>query len=170
MRWRTLKKQKQHQTPTPKSKKIIYAPFWPRVAGFATDIFMIGLPISLMTMMLFGYDQMHTATAIDVIVHSDKARLNPPNPIASFAQTTLFLITYVWLWHRDGQTPGKKLARIRVVDATTLENASYWKLTLRFIGYFLSLISVIGFFIGLLRKDKRALHDLLSGTAVIRVS
>lgn len=112
---------------------------------------------------------MHTASGLDVIVHSDKARLNPPNPIASISQIALFLITYVVLWHMGGQTPGKKLARIRVVDAKTLENAPYWKLTLRFIGYFLSLITVIGFFIGPLRRDKRALHDLISGTAVIRV-
>jgi len=168
MRWRTLKTKKQHK-PQPTKHNVLYAPFWPRAAGFATDIFMIGLPITLITMMLFGYDQMHTATAMDVIVHSDKARLNPPNPIASITQMSLFLITYVWLWHHEGQTPGKKLSRIRVVDAKTLKNAPYWKLTLRFIGYFISLITLIGFFIGLFRKDKRALHDLLSGTAVIRV-
>jgi uncharacterized RDD family membrane protein YckC len=164
MRWRTLKTKKYHKI-QPSGAKIFYAPFWPRLAGFATDIFMIGLPITLITMMLFGYDQMHTATAMDVIVHSDKARLNPPNPIASIMQITLFLITFVWLWHRDGQTPGKKLARIRVVDAATLKNAPYWKLILRFFLYPIGAIT----FISLFRKDKRSLHDLLSGTAVIRV-
>ncbi|MDD2839175.1 MAG: RDD family protein [Sulfuricurvum sp.] len=169
MRWRTLKK-KQHTKPAPSKPKIEYAPFWPRALGFVTDIFMIGLPISLLMMMVFGYDQMHTATAIDVIVHTDKAHQNPPNPIASLTQIALFMITYVWLWHRFGQTPGKKLAFIRVVDAVTLENAPYWKLILRFIGYFVSLITVFGFFIGSFRKDKRTLHDLLSGTAVIRIS
>jgi uncharacterized RDD family membrane protein YckC len=146
----------------------LFAPFWSRAAGFITDIFMIGLPISLITMVMFGYDQMHSASGLDVLVHDPKAQSNPPNPIASITQITLFLITYVWLWHKSGQTPGKKLSRIRVVDASTLNTAPYWKLTLRFIGYFLSLISVIGFFIGLFRKDKRALHDLISGTAVIR--
>lgn len=165
MRWRTLKKQKQHQTPTPKSKKIVYAPFWPRILGFATDIFMIGLPIALLTMMIFGYDQMHTASGLDVIVNDPKAHTNPPNPIASIIQITFFLITFVWLWHRDGQTPGKKLARIRVVDAKTFENAPYWKLILRFLLYPFGAIT----FISLFRKDKRSLHDLISGTAVIRV-
>jgi uncharacterized RDD family membrane protein YckC len=121
-------------------------------------------------MILFGYDQMHSASGLDVLVHDPKAQSNPPNPIASITQIALFLITYVWLWHKSGQTPGKKLARTRVVDAATLENAPYWKLTLRFIGYFLSFITLIGFFVGLFRKDKRTLHDLISGTAVIRVS
>lgn len=166
MRWRTLKTKKQSTLTKPKT---LFAPFWPRAAGFITDIFMIGLPISLITIALFGYDQIHTASGLDVLVHDPKAQNNPPNPIASITQIVLFLITYVWLWHKSGQTPGKKLARTRVVDASTLENASYWKLSLRFIAYFLSFITLIGFFIGLFRKDKRTLHDLISGTAVIRV-
>lgn len=167
MRWRTLKTKKQSY-PQNKKLKTLFAPFWPRAAGFITDIFMIGLPISLLTMVIFGYDQMHSASGLDVLVHDPKAQTNPPNPIASITQITLFLITYVWLWHTSGQTPGKKLSRIRVVDAQTLQNASVLKLTLRFIGYFISLITLVGFFIGLFRKDKRTLHDLISGTAVIR--
>lgn len=148
--------------------KIEYAFFWPRALGFVTDIFMIGLPIALITMVLFGYDQMHTATGLDVIAQSDKAAKNPPNPYASLLQITLFLLSYVAFWKTSGQTPGKKMARIKVVDAKTLGTAPYWKLILRFFGYFLSLIFLIGFFIGLFRRDKRTLHDLLSGTAVIR--
>jgi uncharacterized RDD family membrane protein YckC len=166
MRWRTVKKTPRRQ-PSHTLKRV-YASFWPRAAGFITDIFMIGLPISLLTMLIFGYDQMDSASGLDVLVHDPKAQTNPPNPIASLIQVGLFFFTYVWLWHRNGQTPGKKLTRIRVVDAVTMEPASYGKLTLRFIGYFFSFISVIGFFIGLFRKDNRSLHDLISGTAVIR--
>lgn len=167
MRWRTLKTKKQHFSNS-KKPKIAYAPFWPRVLGFVTDLFMIGLPISLLISAFFGYDQMHTATGLDVIVNDPKARINPPDPLASLLQMGLFMLTYVLLWRYSGQTPGKKLARIRVVDATTFQNAPYWKLILRFTGYFLSLLSVIGFFIPLFRRDKRSLHDLISGTAVIR--
>lgn len=166
MRWRTLKKKQNLSQPL--KSKITYAPFWPRALGFVTDIFMIGLPISLLVSAFFGYDQMHTATGLDLIMNDPKARINPPDPVASILQMTLFMLTYVLLWHYSGQTPGKKLARIRVVDAKTFQNASYPKLVLRFIGYFLSLLSIIGFFIGLFRRDKRSLHDLLSGTAVIR--
>jgi uncharacterized RDD family membrane protein YckC len=167
MRWRTLKTKKQ---PKPTKPITLFAPFWPRAAGFVTDIFMIGLPISLLTMLIFGYDQMDSASGLDVLVHDPKAQSNPPNPVASIMQMALFFITYVWFWHKSGQTPGKKLSRIRVVDAVTLQNASVFKLSLRFVGYFISLITLIGFFIGLLRKDNRALHDIISGTAVIRVS
>lgn len=106
MRWRTLKTKKQSTLTKPKT---LFAPFWPRAAGFVTDIFMIGLPISLLMMMVFGYDQMNTAGGLDVLVHDPKAQSNPPNPIASITQIALFLITYVWLWHKSGQTPGKSL-------------------------------------------------------------
>lgn len=166
MRWRTLKKIKQ-STPI-KNNTINYASFSSRALGFLTDIFMIGLPISLLLTAIFGYDQMHTAGAIDVITNNQKALQNPPNPLNSLLQIVLFMVITVELWHRYTQTPGKKLTHIRVVDAQTLAPATYLKLTIRFVAYFLSLISLVGFFIGLLRTDKRSLHDLISGTAVIR--
>lgn len=153
-----------------KSPCVEYASFAHRALGFLTDVFMIGLPISLILMALFGYDQMHTAGAMDVITNNKQALQNPPNPLSSILQIILFMVITVELWHRYGQTPGKKLAHICVVDAKTLQKAPYWKLLLRFVGYFLSLITLVGFFIGLFRSDKRCLHDLLSGTAVIRES
>lgn len=145
----------------------LFASFWSRALGFITDIFMIGLPISLIISALFGYDQTHSATAIDIITSNQKALANPPNPIASTLQILLFMSITVMLWRYSGQTPGKKLARIAVVDANTLKPAPYWKLILRFIAYLVSAISMVGFFIGLFRKDNRALHDLLSNTCVI---
>lgn len=165
---RTKTPKKNTKTIKPSKPVIHYAPFWSRVLGFCTDIFMIGLPISLLIILLFGYDQTHTAGGIDVIMQNKEALKNPPNPLVSIVQLFVFMLVTIGFWHKDGQTPGKKLARIRVVDARTLDNAPYWKLIIRFIGYFISLISLIGFFIGLLRRDKRTLHDLLSGTAVIR--
>lgn len=166
MRWRTLKKIKPTILPT--AATVVYAPFSSRMLGFLTDIFMIGLPISLILMTLFGYDQMHTAGAMDVITNNQKALQNRPNPISSLVQIVLFMAVTVELWHRYTQTPGKKLTRIRVVDAKTLAPAGYIKLIVRFMGYFLSFVSIVGFFIGLFRSDKRCLHDLISGTAVIR--
>lgn len=168
MRHRTLKKNKKTSLSAP--QKIAYASFWSRALGFITDIFMIGLPISLLIILLFGYDQTHTAGGIDVIMQNKEALKHPPNPLVSIIQLFLFMTVTVVLWHKSGQTPGKKLAHTRVVDARTFQAAPYWKLILRFIGYFLSLITLIGFFIGLLRRDKRTLHDLLSGTAVIKAA
>ncbi len=167
MRWRQVKKKKHISIEKPQKARVKYAGFWSRVAAFVTDIFMIGIPISIISMAIFGYGELQSATALDVIVDDEKAHINPPNPIASIFQISLFLVTFVWFWYKSGQTPGKKMAKICVVDAHTLERASIVQLVLRFFGYFLSLITIVGFFIGFLRKDRRALHDLISRTAVI---
>jgi uncharacterized RDD family membrane protein YckC len=150
---------------TPSSQ--LFASFWSRAFAFITDIFMIGLPISLIISALFGYDQTHSASGMDILLQNKDALKNPPNPLASILQIVLFMSITVMLWRYGGQTPGKKLARIAVVDANTLKPAPYWKLILRFIAYLVSAISLVGFFMGLFRKDNRALHDLISGTCVI---
>ena len=149
--------------------KKLFATFPSRAIAFLTDLFMIGVPIALLAIVLFGYDQMNTASGLDVLVHDEKAISNPPNPISSITQIMLFLVAHVWLGYRYGQTPGKKFAGIKIVSSKTLQNASVSQLIVRFIGYFLSAISIIGFFIGLFRNDGRCLHDLISGTIVIKV-
>ena len=137
--------------------------------AFITDVFMIGIPITLIIMMLFGHDQMmHSAGGIDVIMDPTEAKKHAPNPLASVTQILLYGVTFVLFWHANGQTPGKKMMQIKVVDAATFKPASWSRLILRFFGYFLSFVTLIGFFTGLWRKDGRALHDLISGTAVIQ--
>jgi uncharacterized RDD family membrane protein YckC len=69
-----------------------------------------------------------------------------------------------------GQTLGKMLMGVRVmgVEGGML---SFGAALLRFIGYFASLASLgLGFGMAGLRPDKRALHDLLAGSCVVRVA
>jgi uncharacterized RDD family membrane protein YckC len=40
---------------------------------------------------------------------------------------------------------------------------------LRFLCVFVSIVSIVGLFLPAVRKDKRALHDILSSTRVIRI-
>ncbi len=165
MRFREIKKQSKIKKEMPKVFAN-YAGFLDRAKAFVTDMFMIGLPVALIIMMMFGYDETKSATALDVIVKDKKALEHAPNPMASIVQIVLIMGITIVFWRKDGQTPGKKFAHIKVVDASTLKEASYFKLIIRFIGYFVSVLT-LGFFIGLLRDDKKTLHDLLSGTAVI---
>lgn len=169
MRWRKIKHTKRQPTTAPSAPKVRYAGFKERGLAFVTDIFMIGIPITLIIMILFGHNQMmHSAGGMDVLMNPAEAKQHAPNPVASIVQMTLYALTFILFWRLSGQTPGKKMMQIKVVDAVTFERASWGKLLLRFVGYFLSFISIIGFFAGLFRPDKRALHDLVSGTAVIR--
>ncbi len=164
MRIRDIKKNnKKSNTIKEELPKVHYAGFFSRLLGFVGDIFMIGLPIALITMMFVGHDAMDSANGLDVLVNDQEALKNAPSPIPAILQ----MIVTVGLWHKTMQTPGKKMAQTLVVDAKTFQRAGIIPLTIRFLSYFISFITGIGFFIGLLRKDKRALHDLISGTAVI---
>ncbi|MBD3800145.1 MAG: RDD family protein [Campylobacterales bacterium] len=170
MRWREIK----HTKPKPKPKNgptVTHADFQSRALAFVTDIFMIGIPITLLIMIVFGHDQMmNSAGGMDVLMNPAEARKHAPNPYASMTQMLLYAVTFVLFWHKSGQTPGKKMMRIRVVDAATFQTASWGRLILRFAAYFLSALTLVGFFTGLYRRDRRALHDLISGTAVINAS
>ncbi len=149
-----------------RQQKTYYAGFWSRALAFVTDIFMIGLPISFVIMAIFGYDQMHSASALELL--QGQKPVTPPNPMIAITQMGLYSVVTILLWklHR-GQTPGKKLAKIRVVDRKSLGDASWFQLTVRFFAYFLSFITLVGFFLPLLFTKKEALHDLISNTVVI---
>lgn len=154
---------------TNKTKKARLAKYGTRLFAFITDLFMIGMPISFIIMILFGYGETQSATALDVIVQDTKALEHTPNPFASLTQLILTTLAYVFMWFRWGQTPGKKMLHIKIVDDKTLECASLIQVILRFFGYFLSALSIVGFFIPLFRKDKKALHDIISKTVVIYI-
>jgi len=76
---------------------------------------------------------------------------------------------FIYFIGKSGQTPGKKLCKIRVVNADGTSPIGYGKATGRFFGYMLSsLILGIGFFMAAWDEEKRALHDRLCNTRVIK--
>jgi uncharacterized RDD family membrane protein YckC len=84
------------------------------------------------------------------------------------------VVTFVycaWFYQSKGATPGKLLFGLRVVDATTGTYLSWGQTFMReIVGKVISgLTLTIGFLMAAFRPDKRALHDLLAGTQVLRV-
>jgi len=134
--------------------------------AFSTDIFMIGIPITIIIMLFFGYEQMHSAGFSDALMQTENAQQHAPNPLASIMQFLLYITTFVLLWKLKGQTPGMKMAGIEIVDVKTLARPSYLQLITRFFSYFLSLF-LFGYLWGLFRKDKRMLPDLIARTTLI---
>ena len=78
----------------------------------------------------------------------------------------------VILLGRDGQTIGKKLLAVRIVDVNTRQHAGFFKtVVLRgILNGLLNLIPIYGLVDALLifREDRRCLHDLIAGTVVVR--
>ena len=91
-----------------------------------------------------------------------------------------YLLINGWLLHRRGQTVGKMVMGIMIVDATSGEKASWWRLILiRALFFPLLYLPLLFSFVGflallpvldqafVLRSDRRCLHDLVAGTAVV---
>lgn len=75
---------------------------------------------------------------------------------------------FIYFIGKSGQTPGKKLCKVRVVNPDG-SPVGYGKATGRFFGYMLSgLILCFGFLMAAWDGEKRALHDRLCNTRVIK--
>jgi len=134
------------------NSKKIYAGFWVRLLALLIDTFLIVIPINYALAMYFGFDAF---------------RGENPDQLATTIQFLLVSVTFSLFWSISAQSPGKKAMRLKVVDSVTFEKISFFRAYLRFLLYFLSFISIIGFFLGIFRKDKKTLHDLICRTTVI---
>jgi uncharacterized RDD family membrane protein YckC len=79
-----------------------------------------------------------------------------------------YLVIVVLFTIIKGQTPGYKAYEIKVVDNRTHNNLDIFTAILRFVLYILTLITILGIFIPLFRKDGKTLQDILASTAVIK--
>jgi uncharacterized RDD family membrane protein YckC len=87
-----------------------------------------------------------------------------------WAWTAVVPAAYAVLSHgTTGQTLGKRLAGVRVVDLAG-EPIGYPRALGRWLAWLLSAALLFaGFLVAPARSDRRALHDLLAGTRVVRV-
>jgi uncharacterized RDD family membrane protein YckC len=86
--------------------------------------------------------------------------------------TMIILIAFLYLTLTQsicGKTFGMMFTNTRVVDAITFERPSPTKTTLRSIGYLVAFVPLLlGFLIAIVHPNRRGLHDLISGTQVVR--
>lgn len=88
-----------------------------------------------------------------------------------FMVNFLLSLTYFTLFiAHGGQTPGKMLLRVKVVDLMG-EDVGYGWALMRAIGYSVDgfLCGIGGYLFAFFREDRRALHDLIAQTKVIAV-
>jgi uncharacterized RDD family membrane protein YckC len=114
---------------------------------------MIVAPVQILIAIIFGYKTLKT---------------NDPFDPARFLDILIYAIIMITFWVKSGQTPGKKATDTIILDRITLKKPSLKQSIIRFFGYFLSIITLgLGFVMIAIRKDKRALHDIISNTIVI---
>ena len=155
MRFRKLKKQskQQKQLKDELKSKVNYASYPDKVKAFIVDLFMIYIPILyIITYVVIG--------GKDAFQSSQWAQ---------FAGITIYALIYTLFLSKTGQTPGKKAYDLKVVDAVTFEKISFLKALARFASFLFSATILLGILLPFYRKDKRALHDLMSSTVEIKV-
>ena len=86
------------------------------------------------------------------------------------ALSAILFFLYFFVFHAArGQTPGKKLLGLRVIDAYG-GRPGLLRTLLRTAGYLLSLLPCsLGFLWIGFDRERRALHDWVAGTYVVRV-
>jgi uncharacterized RDD family membrane protein YckC len=155
---------------------IIYAGFWVRFVASLADTFFLALPIGIVIYFLsdgnwFDFSAYQQNIAYAMSGNAVKALENQPQ--TSMQWELLFevsvLVVTVLFWEKwRGATPGKKLVKIKIVDAKTFGDIDNKQAITRSFGYIIStLLFLIGFLMVAFRADKRSLHDLLAGTVVV---
>lgn len=143
------------------------AGFWRRSFSFLLDLALVNLTYFLFLLIGIVAVQMGLSRA-DLDQPSEDLVLSLALPFL-ILWLVLFFIYFTLFGYLGGQTPAKMLSGIQV-RSTTLRPLTWGQAILRAIGYFLSsLFFGAGFLLMLFNRDRRALHDFIAGTCVIRL-
>ena len=154
-RWRDTKQGRAPQKTAKKIKKedsLHYASILDKTKAFLTDTFMLTMPVMYIVIYLV-MGSLKDAGA-------DK--------LTSWGYILIVLgIAVVSFYTISGQTPGLKAYNLKVIDIKTKQKPSFILAFLRYFFFTIVIFSGIGPFFSFFRKDKRGIHDLLSGTAIV---
>ena len=151
MRFRNIKKQTKKQTEV--KQKYIYALYIDRIKSFITDMFMIYAPILYI---------------ITYLVLGSKEDFQD-SQLAPLIAVSLYGLIYAILISKFGQTPGKKAYDLKVVDDKTGKNIGFFRAICRFIMFLFTATTLLGLVLPFYRNDKKAFHDLVCSTLVVKI-
>lgn len=160
MRWRDVKQKridknkKLHAEADVERPRYRYASLAERFKAFITDSFLLAMPIFYFVI----YMIMNGREGFSHHMLLGWAYILIPLGIVVVAFYTI-----------SGQTPGLKAYDLKLIDVQSGQKPSPLLAALRFLYFNLILFTLIGLFFPYFRKDRRGIHDLLSGTAVIRL-
>ncbi|WP_084349643.1 RDD family protein [Moraxella oblonga] len=132
-----------------------YAGFWIRAGASIID----NLLYALVTIPIFVI--MGSVGIIDV----ESTSIGMVDYLSSIIMASIV----IFCWIKYAGTPGKRLLKLKVLDANTGENISVGQAILRYIGY---IPSIFVLFLGLIwvafDKNKQGWHDKIAKTVVVR--
>jgi len=124
-----------------------------KIKAFLTDAFMLVMPIMYLVFYLImgGREGFAAHKALGWL----------------YILVPLVIVQTVFMF-KTGQTPGYRAYDITVIDEASGKKPSLFIVLFRNLSAILSLFTVFGWIMMFFRKDHKTLHDLLSGTAVIK--
>lgn len=149
-KWRNVKKHPISKT-QPEDSLAQLPSFFVRFKSFMIDLFMLYVPI----VYLLAY------------LTFDGAKDFRNSESAGIASMTLYGAISIIFWIKSGQTPGKRAYDLVLIDNKTQEFLTIPKAVLRYLAFLLSSSLIVGALLPLFRKDKKALHDLITDTSVV---
>ena len=156
--------------------EVKYAGFWIRFVASFFDTLFLALPLAVVIYFLSDgnwFDFSLYQQNIQYAMSGNATKALATQPQMSLRWELLFefsvLIATMVFWKKwRGATPGKRFVHIKIVDAKTYEDIDNKQALTRSFGYIASTFAfLIGFIMVAFKKDKRGLHDILAGTAVI---
>ncbi len=152
MRWRDVKHKK--TTFEMEEDSVNYASIADKAKAFVTDSFLLAVPIIYIVIYLImggreGFGSNMLMGWVYILV-----------PLC---------IVVVIFYAKTGQTPGYKAQNLKLIDNKTNEIPNFVLIFLRFWFFIIATISIVGLVVAFFRKDKKALHDILSSTTVIKI-
>jgi len=141
----------------PKSRKVSktweYASVTDKLKAFLTDSFMLLMPIMYIVFYLIMGGREGFAA------HKALGWLYILVPLVIVQ--TIFMV-------KTGQTPGYRAYNLEVIDDATGKHPTPFLILFRNLSAVLSMATIFGWMLMFFRKDNKNLHDLLSGTAIVK--
>lgn len=135
--------------------QVQYAGFWPRVLASLLDSVIQVLVLIPLFMLVFGPQVLADSSAMDT-------------PLGYTLNYGLPLLYVVLCWKYKSATPGKYMMGMSIVDANTGGKPPTVMLVLRYLGYYLCVLTLfIGFIWIAFDPRKQGLHDKIARTVVI---
>lgn len=144
-----------------------YAHFGQRFFAMLIDNIIFGIILSPIFMMLFG-SKTYTQKEVETILNTQGV-MGLIDPKEMFIQQLVVLSITLFFWVRFAGTPGKRLLKLKVIDATTGNKLTPLQSLVRYLGYFISAFPMgLGFLWVVMDEKNQGWHDKLANSVVIR--
>jgi uncharacterized RDD family membrane protein YckC len=161
----------------------LYAGFWLRFCAYLIDSIILGIPLSIITMIAFMIffgtsDVMYMMTYDPALMNQELTDQQVFSLIIAYYVTLLIVsiigfiagVAYFAGLHASKwqATIGKKILGLKVTDVSG-NRITFWRALGRYAAMaFLSGIFLIGYIIAAFTEKKQSLHDLIASTIVIK--